>query len=366
MLAPQSLIVEIECALNRGLGSQRGNILRRVTDLFLQGAESLPDEHVIIFDDVMSYLIEKIEREALIELSGRLAPVNNAPIKVVGRLSRNDDILISGPILEKSNVLTNADLIEIARTKSQDHLSAIAGRAQISEPVTDILIERGSSGVAQKVTTNVGASFSRLAFTKVASRAERDEQLAEAVAKRKDLPPELFEQLVQRATEIVRRRMLETAPPEMRERIREVLSVVSRQVARTEAERLRGIGAGNLMPKDPYRLKKRILTYAEFGETAAMIEALAVFCDVPVKAVKNLVRQGAVEGMLVLGKASGLGWPELLEVLSAAMPAATKTPDKVQMLFQEFVMLSASSAQRVIRFIKANKAISKDVLSKMM
>ena len=71
--APQSLILEIENALSRGSSSQRSNILRRLTDLFLRNAEALPDERVVIFDDVMSYLIEKIERDALIELSGRLA-----------------------------------------------------------------------------------------------------------------------------------------------------------------------------------------------------------------------------------------------------------------------------------------------------
>lgn len=366
MPASQSLIVEIERAFNRGAGSHCSDVLRRVTDLFLLGTESLADEHVVIFDDVMSYLIEKVQREALIELSGRLAPVSKAPIKVIGQLSRDDDIRVAGPVLEKSQVLTDADLVEIATTKSQSHLSAIAGRTQISEPVTDILIERGDSTVTQKVTANGGARFSQLGFSKVASRAERDEELAAAVAKRRDLPPELFERLVLRATEIVRRRLLASAAPDMQERIKEVLSVVSRKVARLEAARIRAMGAAKLMPKDPYRLKKRILTYAKDGQTAEMFETLAAFCGVPVKAVKNIVRQGAVEGMLVLGKASGLGWQELLEVLNAVMPGATDAPHKVQLLFQEFVMLSGSNAQRVIRFIKANQAVSKDVIRKMM
>ena len=245
------MILEIENALSRGSSSQRSNILRRLTDLFLRNAEALPDERVVIFDDVMSYLIEKIERDALIELSGRLAPIDNAPTKVVGRLSRHDDIVISGPILEQSKVLIDADLVEIAKAKSQDNLSAIAGRQHINESVTDILIERGTSKVAQKVTANVGALFSQLGFTHVKRRAETDDELAVAVANRKDPPPELFKQLVRRATEIVRRRLIKNASPEMRERINEVLSAVSRQVTRTEAERIRVMGAGTLMPKDP-------------------------------------------------------------------------------------------------------------------
>lgn len=141
--------------------------------------------------------------------------------------------------------------MEIAKAKSQDHLSAIAGRQHINESVKDILIERGTSKVAQKVTANVGALFSQLGFTHVKRRAETDDELAVAVANRKDPPPELFKQLVRRATEIVRRRLIKNASPEMRERINEVLSAVSRQVTRTEAERIRGMGAGTLMPKDP-------------------------------------------------------------------------------------------------------------------
>jgi uncharacterized protein (DUF2336 family) len=363
---PQSLILEMENTLSHGSSSQRSNILRRLTDLFLEGAEALPDERVIIFDDVMSYLIEKIERDALIELSGRLAPIDNAPTKVVGRLSRHDDIVISGPVLEQSKVLTDADLVEIAKTKSQDHLSAIAGREHISESVTDILIERGTSKIAQKVTANVGARFSQLGFTNVTRRAESDDDLAEVVANRKDLPPELFKRLVRRATEIVRRRLIENASPEMRERINEVLSAVSRQVARTEAERIRCMGAGTLMPKDPQRLKRRILTYAEARKTAELTEAFAVFCEVPVKTVKNLLRQGAVEGVLVLGKANGFGWPELLQILNAVMPAATQGPHKAEVLFEKFVMLSTQNAQRAVRFIKANTAVSRAVISKMI
>jgi hypothetical protein len=120
------------------------------------------------------------------------------------------------------------------------------------------------------------------------------------------------------------------------------------------------------MPKDPSLLKKRISQYAKEGQTAEMIETLAAFCDVPVKAVRNLVRQGAVQGMLVLGKACGMGWPELLEILNAAMPATTREPHGVQELFSEFLMLSASNAQRVLRFIKANQTVSNEVINKMM
>ena len=105
-LQDHSLFVELEATLTHGPGSQRFTILRRMTDLFLAGSNSYTDEHVAIFDELMGRLIEKIERQALIELSGRLAPVERAPVNVIGCLSRDEDIGISGPILEQSTALT--------------------------------------------------------------------------------------------------------------------------------------------------------------------------------------------------------------------------------------------------------------------
>ncbi len=106
-------------------------------------------------------------------------------------MSRNDDITIAGPVLEKSTVLTDENLIDVAKVKSQDHLSAIAARAQVNEPVTDVLVERGNADVAQRVLANQGARLSEMGFVRLVDGARRDKTLAEAVAKRPDLPPEL-------------------------------------------------------------------------------------------------------------------------------------------------------------------------------
>lgn len=366
MFAAKSLIAELETSLGQSPGYRRTDILRRVTDLFLEDADSLSTEQVVVFDDVMSYLIEKIERQALIELSGSLAPVNNAPPGVIGRLSRDDDILIAGPVLEKSKVLSDGDLADVARSKSQAHLLAIAVRERLSESVTDILVDRGDRKVAHRVAGNQGARFSPQGFERISGRAEIDEELAEAVAGRPDLPQELFERLVRRATDIVRRRLLASAQPEMRERITEVLANVARQVARTEGDRVRAGAARQAVARDPERLRQRIAAAAKARRTAELIDAFAAYCEVPTKAVQNIVRRGADEGMLVLGKASGMGWQELLEVLQATMPASVAHPEDEKELFEMFLMLSPASAQRVIRFIKMRTAVSKDDIRKMM
>src|SRR6202020_1942000 len=97
-------------------------------------------------------------------LSSRLAPIDSAPVEVIRRLARNDEISVAGPVLTASSSLTANDLIEVAGTKSQSHLLAISGRAQIDETVTDVLLTRGNSEVTNRLATNAGARFSEKGF----------------------------------------------------------------------------------------------------------------------------------------------------------------------------------------------------------
>jgi uncharacterized protein (DUF2336 family) len=364
----QPLLAELETALNGGVGLQRFEILRRITDLFLANAPAYSEVQVTVFDDVIDALIAKIEHDALVELSGRLAPIVNAPIKVVTQLSRHDDIAVSGPMLEQSSALPDNVLADIARTKSQAHLAAIAGRARINAVITDILVDRGNLEVARKVTSNTGAGFSRFGHAKLAIRAEQDEQLAIALTKRTDLPPEMFDQLVRKATALVQQKMLTNAEPAMRDRIERTLTTVSQRVAHAERPRSRPSSGGPRVAAkhDVSQIRAQVSQAASASKSAETIDALALLSGVPVRAVKHIVQQRADDGIIILGKAGGLGWPDLKNVLNTTMPEKLKKPEDAKALFEKFVSLSGENAQRVLRFIKTSEAASLADIRKMM
>jgi uncharacterized protein (DUF2336 family) len=257
MLTAPSLIDELEGTMRQGSAAQRASILQRVTDLFLQHAPVCNDEHIALFDEVMGRLVKQIEHSAMVQLSSRLAPVQNAPVNVVNVLARHDDIEVSGPVIQQSPVLTDEALLEIASSKSQDHLAAIASRATVAEKVTDVLVERGNAEVTLKVTNNAGARFSRHALMTVASRANEDADLAETMVRRQDVPPDVFQHLLGKATEVVRQRLLKDADPEMRTRVNEILEAVAEEVSKTE-----GGDARAASPQEMLRLKLQIGVFA--------------------------------------------------------------------------------------------------------
>jgi uncharacterized protein (DUF2336 family) len=125
MGATLSLISELEEVVQHGSREKRVETLQRITALFLDGASRYSDEHVDLFDDVFGLLIDEIETKARAELSNRLAPVSNAPAKVLRKLANDDDITVAGPVLKLAPRLAEADLIDVASTKGQAHLHAI-------------------------------------------------------------------------------------------------------------------------------------------------------------------------------------------------------------------------------------------------
>jgi len=144
MRARNSVFAELESAIKCGSREKRIESLRRITDLFLSDVDRFNEEQISVFDDVLCHLIKRIETKALAELSARLAPIDNAPIEVVRKLARNDNIVVAAPVLTQSGRLTKNDLIEISQTKSQAHLLAISGRANLEEVVINIAEAMGS------------------------------------------------------------------------------------------------------------------------------------------------------------------------------------------------------------------------------
>jgi uncharacterized protein (DUF2336 family) len=188
----KALISELDAMLPKRSDAQRYSMLRQVCDLFLSHAQACQAAQVVVFGDVMMALVETVRREALVELSGKLAPVDNAPSKVARRLARDDDMAIAGPMLTLSNALTDKDLAEILANTGPSHLKAVLKRTQLGAAVSDLLLERDDPELIYRLAANEEVHFSEVGIVKLVCAARSDKKLAEIVLRRKDLPPEML------------------------------------------------------------------------------------------------------------------------------------------------------------------------------
>src|ERR1700704_678130 len=184
--ASTDLLDELQTTLAHGTVARRVETLRRVTDLFINGAVDFSDEQIELFDDVFQCLMRHIETSARALLANRLAPIDTAPPLTVRALAFDDLIEVAAPVLSRSERLDDEALIETARNKSQAHLMAISTRRVLSGAVTDVLVLRGNDEVVHSTVNNPGAQFSELGFTRLVNRAEGDDNLATCLGMRSE------------------------------------------------------------------------------------------------------------------------------------------------------------------------------------
>jgi|SRR5579859_4959911 len=122
--------------------------------------------------------------------------------------------------LRDSARLSADDLVELARSKSEQHLLAMAGRWSIKEVVTDVLLARDYLSVSRRIVNNPGAKVSAAGFAIVVTQAMADPELAVETGIRVDLPPALRARLLRKATESVQLRLLSRARAHLFEEIR--------------------------------------------------------------------------------------------------------------------------------------------------
>lgn len=357
-----ALIAELEDAVTAGSPERRIDILRRVTHLFVSDSERLSEDQIRVFDGVLVHLIQKIEAKVLAQLSVSLSQLKNAPIEVVRRLARDENIAVAWPVLASSVRLSQEDLVEIAQTKGQSQLLAISGRASLSPAVTDILVRRGDTQVAHALARNIGAHFSDLGFTALVKKAEGDSGLAELLGTRVDIPPHLFMRLIERASEGVRARLVASAPPSLQKQIQsavvDVVEEVSRSLnvaqnydeARLAVEALNRTGKLN---------DQAVSAFAAEWRQKELTASLALMCGTTLDGMEALVNSGSNDGVVFACKAANLRWDTAVMILKSRRASAQSPDSDFEAERMAFDGITMRSAQRTVRFWHARSSTNK-------
>lgn len=353
----QTLVSELDRVLahpSRDLAdAAQAKMLRRVTDLFLLHADSVADEQVALFDEVILRLAGAIETQVRSEIAARLAPLPNAPRKTLRKLA-HDEIAVARPILVRSPRLTDDDLISVAVTRGRDHMIAMTEREKLPASVTDVLIREGDPVVVHAVALNQGASLSAFGLDRMIERAAGDELLNASLRKRVDLPPGPMAKLFGLAKDLARNRLqasaaqaglldaaregdaddFEEANPIVIDRAR--FKVAAATIARAFAE-------GQLS-------EHHVADWAAAGRAEEVICAIAALASLPLPMVMRIFTLREHGGLLVIGRRLEFEWPTLHALLNLMASGSLSQSD--QNAFElHYASISPATAERVLRFM---------------
>jgi uncharacterized protein (DUF2336 family) len=354
-----SIIAELEDAVRGGSSAKRVETLRQVTDLFLNDGDRLSDDQVKVFDDVLCLLIARVETRAKAELSKRLAPLDYAPFEVIQHLAWDDEIDVAGSVLANSSRLGTEALVEIASKKGQDHLLAISGRPNLPIAVTDVIVDRGEDKVIRKLANNAGAKFSNQGFSTIVARAGTDDELVEILGLRADFPQQFMADLLRRAKEAVRARLLAIAPPAVQEEIKRVLNEIAREASPSG----RSFGVAEEYVKLMKGLNElddaAVYTFAEAKKFDEVTVAIALLNEMPIEMVARLMEGPRADLLLIPCRSARLNWPTVESILRNRPVMPSVNEHTMEIAERDFRRLSMETAQRTVRFWQLHNRIEK-------
>ena len=349
----ESLLDELQATLAHGTVARRVETLRRVTDLFIDGAVDFSDDQIALFDDVFQCLMHHIENSAKALLSNRLAPVDRAPPLTIRALAFDDVIEVAAPVLSQSERLEDEALIETARNKSQAHLMAIASRRVLSGAVTDVLVLRGNDEVIHSTVNNPGAEFSERGFTRLVNRAEGDDDLATCIGLRPTLPRHLYLKLLAKASAAVRARLEAANPPlagEVSTAVREVTRRARMAPSALTEETVIAHGLVKSLYDDGRLDEQEVAAFAEAGKFDEANAAIAALANVSVSIAENMMVETRAEGVMILAKISGLSWSTVKAIINMRDDLSGKERSDLEACKATYERLRPSTAQQVLRF----------------
>src|SRR5882757_2218236 len=349
----ESLLDELQTTLAHGTVARRVETLRRVTDLFINGAVDFSDEQIALFDDVFQCLTDHIETAAKALLANRLAPIDTAPPLTVRALAFDDLIEVAAPVLSRSERLDDDTLIETARNKSQAHLLAISTRRMLSGAVTDVLVLRGNDEVILTTVNNPGAEFSQRGFTRLVNRAEGDDNLATCVGLRPTIPRHLYLKLTAKASATVRAR-LEAANPQFAAQVPTAVKEATRLARSASSAITRHAAFARALVKsldEDGRLDEfQVASFAEAGKFDEANASVAALANVPVMIAENMMIETRAEGVMILAKVAGMSWSTVRAILNMRDELSGTDPTDLQACKETYERLRLSTAQQVLRF----------------
>jgi uncharacterized protein (DUF2336 family) len=259
-------------------------------------------------------------------LAAAVADSTHLPPQAARQLA-GDEIEIARPVLERSPVLTDEDLVRVVRTNAMQYALAVAGRARVPKTVSEALVATGHEPVVARLVDDAGAKLSRSTLQRVVEDFRGSEQIHARVIRRPELPYEVVEQLIgvmgeRLEWQLVRdRRVPAEEAKALVNAVRERAAISF--TARTHAD-------GKLHQKLTEELTagrlghERLLLFLRDGDIAGLEIGLALHARLEPTQVRNLLYHDDRRHLAALCIAAGLATPHYI-TLRMAMELAEET-----------------------------------------
>jgi len=185
---------EVKRLLEDKTSDSRADITNKIAASY--SGEVLNDSEKKIAEQIFRLLVRDTEIKIRSSLAENLKSSTIIPRDIIMSMAQ-DVAEVSLPILKYSEVLNDDDLLDIIRSSGENaKYTAIAQRSNVSEVVSDTLVEKGDDMVVGELLNNNGAKITENLFSNIIERHKENSDVMAAMTSRSQLPISVVEKLV--------------------------------------------------------------------------------------------------------------------------------------------------------------------------
>jgi uncharacterized protein (DUF2336 family) len=339
----------------------RQALLQRLCDIVSWPETRIPSYERQLAADILVGLLRTANVDVRRRCAHGLVRVNDAPKALLRYLAR-DEISVAQALIANGAGFDDADLIATARAGVAWHWLAIAKRRNLTEPVTDVLLQTGDTAVIEAVLRNNTAKISTQGVDIVVARSRQATGLPALLVPRPELKPTQALVLFWWSSFEARLQILRRVAVDRQVLIQELGEVFksaasegwsdadTRKTLQVIERRQRNRAAA---AQSPYKSLEGALAAAERGLDRGLLHEIAHLSGVKPTTAAQIFSDAGGEAIGVFCKAVGLKRP-LMIALWRALGRPSGDPDSTDNPLGRttyvFDTLATAKAQTVLRY----------------
>lgn len=202
---------DIEALLQDNSGQAQLQVVEKLTHQYTANddAPHLAEKEKSLAEDIFRLLMKNAETHVRAALSNNLKASADVPHDIVISMARDVEE-VSLPVLQFSDVLSEADLLDIIRTSDDEarHI-AIAARHVVPENISEALVNTGREAVVTTLVKNEGAQIADHTFEKIVEHHAASEAIVHSMIERGSLPIAVADKLMEKVSGTIRGQLKE-------------------------------------------------------------------------------------------------------------------------------------------------------------
>ena len=339
----------------------RAALIERLCDIVSWPESRIPTHERQLAADVLVGLLRTSNVDLRRRCALGLVRINDAPKTLLRYLAR-DEISVAERLLEEGLGFDDSDLVATVRAGVSAHWLAIARRRELSESVSDALLQTGDVDVVEAVLRNQRAKLSTQGVDLAIVRSRQAPALAQYVVGREELRPSQALILFWWSNFEARLHILRRFAIDRNVLLQELGDVFAlaaaegwsdpdaRKTLQVIERRQRNRAAA---ARSPHGSLEGALVAAERGFDRGLVSEIAHLAGVKPTTAKQVFTDAGGEAIGVFCKAVGLNRPALLALWRALRRPAgdpDRTDNPLGRTVYVFDTLATAKAQTVLRY----------------